>query len=334
VKFQKTFSAFLSLILLTLFASISFGQVSLDKNEKRIENSTIVYTEKQAEKMPIAAGNNLYCAGYIANSSVSANVEIVGGTEEKDKHVFAEGDDIYLNSGSSNGVKVGDMFSVIRPRGKVNSDWTKKNNLGIWVQEVGAVEVINVSNDVAVARVKSSCDPIMFGDLVAPVVKRESPMFSKRAPLDKYAPSSGKASGRIVMSREGREMLGREMIAYVDLGREDNVSVGDYLTIYRPLGTGNIYTKVPRETGIDNKEDGYETERYQGGHFSIQASRKKGDNAGGSTVTTEGAKARRPAGLRRVVGEMIVLNVMERTATVMVVRSASEIHTGDFVEVQ
>jgi hypothetical protein len=236
--------------------------------------------------------------------------------------------------GGSNGVKVGDMYSVIRPRGKVKSDWTKKSGLGIWVQEIGAVEVTNVMNDVAVAKVKTSCNSILLGDLVTPVIKRKSPMFSKRGPLDLYSAPSGKASGRIVLAREGRELLGREMIAYVDLGSEDNVSVGDFLTIYRPLGTGNIFKKVPAESSIDNKEEGFESDRYEGGHFSIQASRKKGANAGGSTVTSENAKSRRPAGLRRVVGEMIVLNVMEKTATVMVVRAATEIHTGDSVEVQ
>ena len=136
------------------------------------------------------------------------------------------------------------------------------------------------------------------------------------------------------MARDGAELIGREMIVYLDLGREDNVSVGDYVTVFRPLGTGNLSRKVIKESSIDNREDGYESDRYEGGHFSNQASRKKGADAGGSTVTTEGAKSRRPAGLRKIVGELVILNVMERTATAVVVRAASEIHTGDHVEMQ
>jgi hypothetical protein len=88
VKFQKTHPALLSLILLTLFASFAIGQDKKYDPNKKIENSTIVYTEKQAEKMPIAMGNNLYCAGYIQSSSIAANVEVVGATTEKDKHIF------------------------------------------------------------------------------------------------------------------------------------------------------------------------------------------------------------------------------------------------------
>lgn len=322
----------MSFVLLTFFAAAAIGQSS--NKTKKVESSTIVYTDRQAEKMPIAMGSNLYCAGYIQDSSISANVEIVGATQEKDQHIFAEGDDMYLNAGSANGVKVGDMYSVIRPRGKVKSDWTNKGRLGIFVQEVGAVEVVDVTRDVSVARVKTSCDVIMMGDLVTPVEKRESPLFVKRAPLDLYSDPSGKASGSIVMSRNGAELLGREMIVYVDLGREDRVQVGDYLTVFRPLGTGNIYSKVVKESSLDNKEDGFESDRYEGGHFSNQASRRKGADAGGSTVTTEGAKSRRPDGLRRIVGELVILNVKERTATAVVVRSATEMHTGDSVEVQ
>ena len=51
-------------------------------------------------------------------------------------------------------------------------------------------------------------------------------------------------------------------------------------------------------------------------------------------VTTEKAKEDRPANLRKVVGEMVILNVKEKTATAVITRTAQEIHTGDWVEVQ
>jgi hypothetical protein len=38
--------------------------------------------------------------------------------------------------------------------------------------------------------------------------------------------------------------------------------------------------------------------------------------------------------MRKVVGEAVVLNVKEKTATVVITRTASEIHTGDGVEIQ
>ncbi len=128
-------------------------------------------------------------------------------------------------------------------------------------------------------------------------------------------------------------MLGREQIVYIDLGAEDNVKVGDYLTIYRPLGTGNIFDNEPSES-VSAREEGFQSEEYRGGKFSNQAGRKSGSKANGRVVTTEEAKADRQKKLRKVVGEMVILNVKEKTATAMITRTAQEIHTGDRVQLQ
>jgi hypothetical protein len=37
---------------------------------------------------------------------------------------------------------------------------------------------------------------------------------------------------------------------------------------------------------------------------------------------------------RKIVGEMVVLDVQQRTATAVITRIASEVHTGDWVEIQ
>ena len=51
-------------------------------------------------------------------------------------------------------------------------------------------------------------------------------------------------------------------------------------------------------------------------------------------MTTKDAKKGRPDDLRKIVGEMMIVNVKERTATAVIVRTAGEIHTGDKVELQ
>ncbi|MDQ3087662.1 MAG: hypothetical protein M3Q78_03595 [Acidobacteriota bacterium] len=128
-------------------------------------------------------------------------------------------------------------------------------------------------------------------------------------------------------------MLAREQIVYIDLGAEDNVKVGDRLTIFRPLGTGNIFDRVEREELL-NTEGGYQSEEYKGGKFSIQTQRKKGEQAQDRVTNTEEVKSRRPNNLRRIVGELVILNVKEKTATAVITRNTSEIHTGDMVELQ
>ena len=180
-----------------------------------------------AEKdMPVAGDNALYCAGYVQNSPLNANTEIVGAENEKDQHIFFQGNSLYISSGSAGGVSVGDMFAVVRPRGAVKTDWTSKSNLGFYVQEVGAVKVKRVMQDVSVVEVKTSCTEMLLGDLLVPIPQRTSPMFEYRGEFDRFAASSGKASGRIFMARDNVEVLGVNDIVYVDLGSEDSVSAG------------------------------------------------------------------------------------------------------------
>ncbi len=323
ISFRKTYG----IILFVIFAmtTAAFAQRPTPTPE--------LLLSKGNENLSVAGKTDLYCAGYIQTAPVDTSYELVGAVNETDGHIYAQGNLVYINVGASRGVKVGDMFSVVRPKGRVDSRWTNKKNVGFYVQELGMVEIVHVKNDVSIAQIKTSCDNFLFGDLLQPIPNRVSPMFQDRPALDLFADSTGKARGRILMAKDARELLGRDQIVYIDLGAEDNVQVGDYLTIYRPLGTGNLFDKVQKES-ISATNENYESREYGGGKFSNQAPRKKGSQARGEIATTENVKDRRPNDLRKIVGEMVILNVKEKTATAIIVRTALEIHTGDRVELQ
>lgn len=278
--------------------------------------------------MRVAEGNNVQCAGYVTSSSIDTSNKIIGGYNEQDGWFYSQSQVVYLNL---SGAQVGQRYAVVRPRGQVQTKWTTKENLGMFVQEVGSVEVTRVKGDYVVAKVHRSCDNFLLGDLIRPMENRVAPMWRERPALDLFGDPSGKATGRLFMARDLQEALSRENIVYVDLGAEDNVQVGDYMTVFRPLGKGNPFENDEAES-VKARSD-YGSFEYKGGSFSNQTARKSGENARGKVVTTEKAKEGRPA-IRKVVGELVVLNVKEKTATAMVVRNAQEIHTGDWVEVQ
>lgn len=282
--------------------------------------------------LKVAEKNNLYCAGYVQHSPIDTSRKIVGAVEEQEQFLYSQNNVVYINAGANRGVSVGDMLTVVRPRGQVSTRWTRKDNLGFYVQEVGALEVIRVKAEVSVARVKTSCTDMLLGDLVQPMPVRVSPDYTRRPPMDLYADPNGKAVGRLFMARDMAEAITRDYVVYIDLGAEDNVKVGDYLTIFRPLGKGNPYFGDWGESA-SARDDGFQSFEYRGGKFSNQAARKKGDNARGKVVTTDDAKEDRPR-IRKVVGEMMIVNVKEKTATAVITRTAQEIHTGDWVELQ
>lgn len=294
-------------------------------------NSQTPVVNRPAEKR-VAERSDVYCAGFVQTSPVDTSNKIIGSTEEQEQFSYFANNDVWINAGSDKGVKVGDRFAVIRPRGEVRSKWSKKGDLGFFVQEVGAIEVVRVNSDHSIARVKTSCDSLMLGDLVQPLVSRSAPLAKARPALDRFAAPSGKATGRLLFGRGAYDMFGSEQIAYIDLGEEDSVKVGDYVTIYRPLGKGNVFTRAQSES-TDAHIGDFASRAYGGSGFSNQAPGKSGDKAGGSIVTVNEAKAGRPD-LRKVVGEAVVLNVKERTATIVITRIAQEVVAGDWVEVQ
>lgn len=326
MRFQKVCkrAAAAIFVAFTIFAAVGVAQ---DKRPL-----TTVVAPAPRGSMRIAERNNLYCAGFVQKAPIDTDRQIVGAVEEQEQFMYGQNNFVYINAGANKGVQVGDMMSVVRPRGPVKTQWTSKGSLGFYTQEVGALEVVRVKPEVSVARVKTSCDNLLLGDLVQPMQDRVAPDYKQRPALDLFADPSGKATGRLFMARDNAELIARDYIVYVDLGAEDNVQVGDYLTVYRHLGEGNPY---PGDWGeaVSSRDSGFQTFAYNGGGFSNQAARKTGDNAGGKVLTTEGAKQDRPR-LRKVVGEMVILNVKERTATALVTRTAQEIHTGDWVEVQ
>src|SRR5689334_9213480 len=76
----------------------------------------------QATKdLPVAGANNLYCAGLVQTAKVDTSRKIVGAQNEKDQFVFSQGNYVYFSLGDNKSVQAGDIFSVIRPRGRVST---------------------------------------------------------------------------------------------------------------------------------------------------------------------------------------------------------------------
>ena len=295
-----------------------------------------------AQPARVAGESSLFCAGYIRYQRFGETPEIVGAEEEQEQRTYADGDIVYLNAGSSQGIKEGQTLQIIRPRGDLKGvHRNKKGFMGTYVQEVGQLQVFKVREHTSAAKITFTCDTALLGDLLVEVPVRESPLQRPDANLDRFADPSGKQVGRLMMARENRELLTKSDVVYIDLGGEDNVKPGDYLTIFRPLGTGNV-TRVDNEEMARNRATGFQSDRYRGGGISSQGSRAKDEtafvNANGRyryrPITTREVKKARPEMPRKIVGEMVIINVQSRTATAIITRVASEVHTGDWVEIQ
>lgn len=286
---------------------------------------------------PKAKESEVYCAGFIEYAPAPYRFEIVGGEQEQERRVYSAGDYVYINAGTAQGIRNGQEFSIIRPRGQFTTKLTKKKGwLGVYTQEVGQLRVVDVKERVSVAVITKSCETILLGDLLRAAYPRPAPDLSAERTFNRFTDPSNKKRGRIILARDGQEMISTNQVVFIDLGEEDGLRVGDRLVIYRPVGTGNV-TRFSDKEVVPNASGGFESERFRGGKFSNQSQRvKDGNSTGifGPTVNTPEIKRRRPQLPRKIVGELVVTNVQRRTSTGIITQVAQEIITGDYVEVK
>ena len=291
---------------------------------------------------PVSAGvgrTNIECAGYFRLPPLQGAPQIVGGEQEQEKRVYTTGDIVYLDAGSRKEVREGQEFHVVRPRGFIQKvHRQKKGDLGVFFQELGTIRVIRVKEDASVGQVVFACESILLGDLLTGALDRPSPDRFLAEPLDRFSDSNGLPTGRIMMARDGREMIASGDIVYIDIGAEDKAELGDFVTIYRKVGGGNI-VNVEREELARRSDESYASDKFRGGSFSQQAQRSKDtrDEPGQyfrSAIKTSEIKDKRPTMPLKVLGEALIINVQQRTATAVIVRSVQEVHTGDFVQLK
>jgi hypothetical protein len=339
VRSCDTFSARKMLLLLLLFCAFAQAPASGQTGGGRpprsqSERPTLVSPEERVPA-PAARASESACGGFIEQNPQAATGQIVGAEQEAERRVFGEGELVFVDAGAQAGVRVGQEFMVVRPRGQFRSKFSRKTgSLGVYTQEVGLLRVVHVRDRISVAEVKAACSDLLVGDLLRPAQVRPTPNARTETALDRFAAPTGKQTGRLVLARDGREMVSRDDVVYVDLGAEDGVKVGDYLTIFRPETHGTM-VHYGDERAV-NARRGFASDEFNGGGHSAQAQRVKDVDGpkSGVTVKTPAIRHARPAVPRKVVGELVVLRVEGRTATAVVTRVAQEIHTGDAVEVQ
>jgi hypothetical protein len=339
--FKRSVATLLALFvcgLINMVSAQTTGDTSQDgaQQQQQPAKPTVILPDDLGPALAVG-GTDIYCAGFIQYAPAPNDLQVVGGEQEQEKRVFGQGDVVYINAGAQQGVHVDQEFSVIRPRGQFKSKLShKKGWLGVYTQELGRLRVISVKDHVSVAVVSNSCETILFGDLLRPASQRISSTERQEAGLDRFVDPSGKQKGRIVLARDGREMVSRSQVVYIDLGTEDHIKPGDFFTVYRKVGRGTV-TNFRDEEIATPADRGFESARFKGGQFSIQAQRvKDANNTGiyGPIISSIDVKNDRPRLPRKIVGELVVLSVQMRTATAVVTRVAQEIHTGDDVELQ
>src|SRR2546423_6746375 len=74
----------------------------------------------------VARESESACGGFIEQTPQAAAGQLVGAAQEIERRSFAQGDFVFIDAGAQAGVRVGQEFTVVRPRGRFSSRFSRK----------------------------------------------------------------------------------------------------------------------------------------------------------------------------------------------------------------
>ena len=171
------------------------------------------------------------CAGYIVEDDKRSDLYIAENDEPTYEGVTL-GSLLYLNRGKDDQrVVPGATFSIVEREGTVLHPVSGRTQ-GNYYRRNGEVTVLKVLADTAIATVSFACDEIRVGDALVPVDSHPVPIRSL-PPLDRLrVEPNGKATGHVIHAKDTRVHVAAGDVVQIDLGSEDGLQPGDFLTAF------------------------------------------------------------------------------------------------------
>jgi len=222
---KKFFVAFLVMV----FCLALFSQ-----DEQKVFSLTKSYSFKPASTL--ISESDLYCSFFIGKK-ISRDVVIIGAEEMfLNKSAYADGDKLFINRGSVDGIKEGDMWIVLEQGKRISNPFSLKS-LGIYYLKKSLAEVTCVYEDKAVITLRKGCDMVHIDDILLPF-KPEETVFKKKIDYQECRLPESPFEGRVVYSDLvvgiEREIAGTSNFVAVDLGKA-LVAKGDFLLFFKMI---------------------------------------------------------------------------------------------------
>jgi hypothetical protein len=305
------------LLLSLLTPAAVWAQSSGDVTPSGTVPTTVNFPTERVQTPTTA---DLYCAGFVSKPIASKDKYVTGGMESPHTTRFANNEAIFLNG---KGYEAGQEYTVVRELKDPNryelfkGQWAALKAAGQPYDEIARVKIIDARNKMAIAQIEFGCDAILPGDYVIPFA--EKPVISFHPPLrfDRFAPSTGQVTGRIILAKDFDSELGTSGKVYLNIGANQGLKVGDFLRAER-----NPTTVV---------HDPVDSLSYKSS--ANEPTQTKEADIDPRFLTRTGGPAVHTSEMpRRGVAELVVLGTTPSTATAMIVFSMEPVHVGDAVE--
>lgn len=248
--------------------------------------------EGSGAPQPMGYENDVYCFGYVGGPNEAFSGFIFSGDSVTEQSTFMNDDIVYAEN--DGGIRAGDEYWIISQQDPVIDPVTGEY-LGVFYQYRGRARALCVKDSTAILQIVFACTDVPLNSTLKPFEPIPVPLARRTLPATVCDEPNGKATGAIVMARDGVQSLGTGHDVIVDLGADANLSPGDFVTVFR--------YQLPRE-------------------FDITAA---------GTLQPRHVDAKLP---RTILGEAAVLTVGDHTATLRITSAQRMIRVGDRVEIK
>ena len=219
---------------ISLFSVLMIGIVFMVLTAQEAQKFEIKTAYVYQEASLLISETDLNCS-YFIKKEMSENLRITGA-EKMDwgKLDYSDGDRMYINKGSNDGIREGDIFLVFFKGHKVSNALTGKT-LGTYYLKETLAEVTCIYEDKAVVTLKKGCNPAHIGDFLIPYKPQET-VFKQKPIYTRCRLPQNRIEGNVVYSSmymdSDRFIAGPQEFVTIDLGKAI-VAQGDFLLFYR-----------------------------------------------------------------------------------------------------
>ncbi len=222
----------------------------------RVEPTAAVLPSESAPQ-PVGYESDLYCFGYLGDLNETFPLEVQSAENVQSQVDYMTGDLLYVTAGYDKGLRVGDPYWLITAEQEIFHP-ANGRSMGRLYQYRGRAVVQSVEPRTAIVRVINACTDIPLGASLKKFEPIPIPL-ARRSPMAQPGdPPTGKATGRIVFTRDGIVAVGADTTVIIDLGVANGVQPGDFLTVFRySVGTafglrpvGSYWVNIEPEAGV------------------------------------------------------------------------------------
>jgi len=225
------------------------------------DGSTVARVDVGSNPVALGTEADVYCYGYIGDPNEPMPNAIVSHEDVEAKYLpraipemsaaAAPGDLIYITGGASTGLVAGETYIAVEPQELVKHPTTGAV-IGRQYNYVGQIRVLCTDTTPGLSRaiVVEACREVQVGARLKPLPQLPIPIARIPEIPEWCDPPSGRTSGFIVDSRDWDLGLVEGVLVQVDLGTDNQVAPGDFLTVFRPSPRTDQPRQVLGEIGV------------------------------------------------------------------------------------